>query len=138
MFGFYWVVPLTVDGLIPTSFLGEGVLRRAKTICQGAIFGGLWILWTEYNSWIFDDHYSSFQDMWDILTFLAILWAEAYENYCNHSLAEVHWNWGVIIYPPTWLIFSIIFIVYYSVTVWRMSSPLLYFSFFLLIILLFL
>lgn len=74
---------------------GGGSTNRGKTLWKGAIITGLWILWLQWNRRILDDCYSSIQEMWDRLIFLANAWVKARGHYSNHALIEIHQNWDV-------------------------------------------
>lgn len=90
-FGLSWVSPPTVESFMRLCFLGWGK-EVVKPLVQLNLFSGSLSIWLERSSKIFQDHYLSFHELCEKITFLATLQAKAHENYSDLVISELHQN----------------------------------------------
>lgn len=97
MFGGSWVLPPTVDYFLSTFIKGDGVRKVAKPLWYGIVFAGLWSIWLERNSIIFNNRNPLCYALWGGAIFSAIVWAKVHDHFSDISVTDCYHCWDILI-----------------------------------------
>ncbi|RVW30887.1 hypothetical protein CK203_102789 [Vitis vinifera] len=88
-----WVPPRSIFDMISTNFNGFGSSKRGIVLWQAACIALLWVVWQERNARIFEDKTRNSENLWDMIHFLASLWAFCSQVFKGIPLNVIHLDW---------------------------------------------
>ncbi|KAJ9701246.1 hypothetical protein PVL29_006548 [Vitis rotundifolia] len=82
-----WVPPRSIFDMLSTNFNGFGSSKRGIVLWQAACIALIWVVWRERNARIFEDKARNSKNLWDMIHFLASLWA-----FCSKVFKGIPFN----------------------------------------------
>ena len=70
-----WVPPRSIFDIVNINYKGFGKSKRGLVLWQTVCIALIWIVWPERNARIFEDKVKHSEVLWDIIHFLASVWA---------------------------------------------------------------
>ncbi|KAJ9678120.1 hypothetical protein PVL29_022881 [Vitis rotundifolia] len=88
-----WVPPRSIFDMLSTNFNGFGSSKRGVVLWQAACIALIWVVWRERNARIFEDKARNSENIWDMIHFLASLWAFCSKVFKGISLNVILLDW---------------------------------------------
>ena len=88
-----WVPPRSIFDMLSTNFNGFGSSKRDIVLWQAACIALIWAVWQERNARIFKDKARNSENLWDMIHFLASLWAFCSKVFKGIPLNVIHLDW---------------------------------------------
>ncbi|KAJ9698203.1 hypothetical protein PVL29_007338 [Vitis rotundifolia] len=88
-----WVLPRSIFDMLSINFNGFGTSKRGIVLWQTACIALIWVVWWERNARIFYDKERNSENFWDMIHFLASLWAFCSKVFKGIPLNVIHLDW---------------------------------------------